>query len=247
MTSIYDAYGELAESSGNEIVLTGRNIFHANQMQAVGDDVAEKLRLQSSDRLLEIGCNTGMILRLVAPLVTSAVGQDHPALLERFREIGAPENVEFVGGAWPETQPQGLFDKILVYSVVQLLPDATIADSFIDACIDRLNPGGLCLIGDMPNMDAGRRFMASTEGRKIAESYDELRESDIASDTTGDYARRDEVFASYTHPDNFIDDEYALKLLGRLRNKGLECYLLPQRDGLPFCYSREDVLIWKRA
>jgi len=109
-----------------------------------------------------------------------------------------------------------------------------------------MEPGARLLIGDLPNVDARARFLASDEGREIAKTYDERRRQDRQQDCSGEYTKRDEVHVRVAAPVEFINDEFVISILREARRRGFEAYIVPQSDGLSFCRSREDILIVRR-
>lgn len=244
--NFYDAYGALAACADHPMVLAGRNLFNESQLAAICQDVQAKLALGAHDRLLEIGCNVGTLLTPLAGLVREAVGQDHPDLLARYAEFGGvPANVTLVGGFWPDVQPPGLFDKILIYAVVIALPSPAVLDRVIDACLEKLAPGGRLLVGDLRNPDMLGRYLASEEGRRTSAAYAAQRDQDHLAHQAL-YAGRDRLFEAAGEPPDFADDAYLLGLLRRIRARGFDAWLLPQPSGLPSFLSREDLLVWRR-
>jgi precorrin-6B methylase 2 len=246
METFYKAFGALARHTDDPMILAGRNLFHATQIQATCDDVRAKLALSQDDRLLEVGCNVGALLTPLSALVREAVGQDHPDVVARYADFGPmPGNLTLVGGSWPEVRPPGLFDKILIYGVIVTLPDQAAADVVIDACLASLAPGGRLLVGDLCNADMLRRYRSSEEGARISAEYEKKRRDDkIANSAT--YQGRDDLFATVEKPQEYLDDGYALGLVSRIRKSGMDAWLVPQAPGLPCCFSREDLLVWKR-
>ena len=245
MNTSYDVYGELAEQIDSPILISGRNSFHDDAVAAIVDDVKSKLRLDRSRRLLEIGCNVGLLLSPLAAEVREAVGVDHPSLVAKYREVWVPENATLVPGYWPDVEVDGRFDRILVCSVIQGLPSKETARRFIDACVDALCPGGLLLLADLPNEDMRQRYLDSNSGTRIAKEYDSVRERSRARDVKGEYSSRDRIF-SRAHADTFLDDGFCLDLLKDMRSRRLDAFVLPQPPGLPFYLSREDILISRR-
>ena len=238
----YDAFGQLARRMSSPVSFTGRPSFQAAEMPDVIADVQQKLVPERSNRLLEIGCNVGILLTPLASLVAEAVGIDHPQLLDQYRTMGVPENVTLLAGQWPEVKPEGQFDRILVYSVIQYVLDARSAIAFLDACLASLRPGGRLLLGDLPNRDAKARFLSSPAGQSFNASWNDRKALS---------SPEDEIivssFESLTiDPIACFDDEFLLRLLRDTRQKGFESYLLPQPAVLPFGNTREDVLIIKR-
>lgn len=246
MKNFYEAYGALAGRTDDRMILAGRNLFHESQLAAICRDIRAKLELRPTDRLLEVGCNIGTLLTPLSEAVREAVGQDHPDVLARYADLGrVPANVSLIGGQWPEIRPAGRFDKILIYAVMITLPNQAIADAMIDACLETLEPGGRLLVGDLPNSDKRRRFLASTEGAEVSAAYETLRRQDHAANPSA-YEGRAQLFAQVEEPLMFQDDHYAIGLLHRIRAAGYEAWLLPQPVDLPSCHTREDLLVWKR-
>jgi SAM-dependent methyltransferase len=241
----YTTYGELAEKIESPIMISGRNSFHTDMITAVVTDVRSKLKLDPSHRLLEIGCNIGLMLTPLAKDVKEAVGVDHPSLLDKYRQFGVPNNVILVPGYWPEAKVEGLFDRMLVCSVMQGLPDEAFARKFVDACLSRLKPGGMLLLADLPNEDMRQRYLHSGEGKRVSAEYDAVRDKARAEDKAGEYSIRDTIFAE-GHADVYLSDQFTLDLVSDVRKRGFDAFILPQPAGLPFYMSREDILIRRR-
>lgn len=246
MTTVYDLYGAYARTCADPLILTGRNRFHREQMAAVVEDVRAKLRPRPGERLLDIGCNIGLLLTPLSRDFAACVGQDHEDLLAVYRRSGVPANVALLAGFWPAVQADGMFDCIIAYSVLSVLPDASAAQAFVEAAAAKLNPGGRLLLGDLANHDARARFLASPEGREISVRYADERQRDRERDATGEYAARDRIHADHAAPPDFLGDAFVLQTVQRARAQGFEAYLLPQPPGLPFSMSREDLLIVRR-
>ena len=92
--SFFDTYGTIAEIIDDEILMSGRHGFHKNAIKIIVEDIRNKLNLNSSDKLLEIGCGAGLLLRYLAQYCHLCVGQDHLSLLNRFEQTGKPGNEE---------------------------------------------------------------------------------------------------------------------------------------------------------
>lgn len=236
----YEAFGRAAELLTTPTIIAGRHSFHAESQVRIVDDIVAKLRPLGSNRLLEIGCGVGILLTPLARHVGEAVGIDHPSCIAKYKELGVPPNLRLIAGQWPETKAAGAFDRILVYSVLHYLPDSETARLFINECVTALSPGGGLMLGDIPNQDSGRRFSTSDFGKRFAVEWAELK-----SELSDEHAGRDRIFSQVEKHPSYLTDEFVLQLLADTRRQGLESYVLPQPQTLPFCYSREDVLIWK--
>jgi len=246
MKDFFSAFGEAAERGLPPVMVSGRHIFHRPTIAAIVVDIIGKLRPNANARLLEIGCGVGLMLRPLAPLVAEAVGIDHCSLLRQFSSLEPPANVRLLDGRFPEVRPDGTFDHILVYSVLQYMAGADEARHFVNASLELLAPGGSLLIGDLPNADSNRRFCSSTEGQRVTEAYTLAKFGDQELNQAA-YAAWADIRRDVVIPPSFIDDRFLLGLLVDLRHRGYESYLLPQPRALPFSLTREDLLIRHRG
>ncbi len=221
-------------------VSAGRHSFQREAERQIAGDVAVKLGLGPSDRLLEVGCGTGNVLQPLAPRVGAAVGVDHDAVLEAFQPV--PENVELVAGRWPDVTLEGDFSKVLVYSVLQCLGSAEDAFEFIDRCLAVVRPGGRLMLGDVSNGDAAARFAATEFGQRFLADWADR----VAASKSEEDLARDRIFADAPKLDRYINDRFLMDVFARYRGLGHEVYVLPQPSELPFSYTREDVMIFVR-
>jgi SAM-dependent methyltransferase len=237
----FEAYGAAAAALSDPTVSAGRHSFQREEERLIPDDVAHKLALTPTDRLLEIGCGTGTLLRPLVERVESAVGVDHASCVGAFDPV--PERVSLVSGQWPEVEVEGDFGAILVYSVLHYLPGREQAFAFIDRCLEVARPGARILLGDLPNPDAEKRFAATEFGERFLAGWRDR----VAAVRTSEDAARDEIFAAAPKLERYLDDAFIAELFLRYRGEGKEVYVVPQPVGLPFAYTREDVLIRVRA
>jgi len=244
--SEFDCYGELARTTVSSIMLSGRNHFQASLVAHILQDVKAKLSIASEHRLLEIGCNIGLMLSPLSQGAREAVGVDHPVIIERYRKMGVPNNTTLIEGYWPHVLVPGMFDRILVLSVLHSLRSATEAMTFLKACFSILAPGGRLLISDLPNEDMRSRYLESRSGARIASEYAHAIDEARASTVAEEYTRRDEIFAEAKDV-VFINDDFILQVLGESRKSGLDAFVLPQPPELPYSQSREDILIMRRG
>lgn len=235
----FEVYGAAA-TLGDPTVSAGRHSFQREAEELIASDVARKLRLKPSDRLLEVGCGPGVVLRPLAERVGVAVGVDHPAVLAAFDPV--PGNVELVAGHWPAIELDGDFDKVLAYSVLHYLGEAERAVEFIDGCVAVTRPDGWVMLGDLPNRDAADRFAATAFGQRFLEDWRRR----VAAEKSADDLARDALFAAAPKLDPFITDVFVLTLVARYRKRGHEVYVVPQEPELPFSHTREDILIHVR-
>jgi len=234
----YENYALLARSKTNRAEKAGRYNIQQNALRRVVLDVATKLELRPEHDLLEIGCGTGELLIPISFLVKSVTGVDHPVVLKALESRFSSENLSCVPGNFLDVEIKGRFDRVLVYSVVQLLSDEDELLRFVTKAASLLRPAGSMLIGDFPNLDKKARFLSTEAGRAFEKEW----KLELAR--TGGRDLPDLV------PDNqFVrcDDPTLCRMVAHLRKEGLDTYLLPQSPKLPFGRTREDVLATRQA
>lgn len=128
------------------------------------------LEIRPAHRVLDVGCGTGDLLRVLAPLVTpgSAVGIDLSETMiaeAKRRSSGSASNVSFqVGNALDLPFESGSFDRVLATQVLLHIPDPWAA--LAEMC-RVLAPTGLVAFGEIDwgtiavectDRELGRRF-----------------------------------------------------------------------------------------
>lgn len=149
-----------------------------------------------------------------------------------------PDNKNFIkkiSGCFPNkdviSQIDEKMDVIITYSVFQyVFADGNFIE-FLDSAVELLKEGGELFLGDIPNNSKLQRFLNSDFGCKFYQQYNNTKELPTIN------------FSSFEK--NVLDDSTVFYILNRYRTMGYDVYLLPQNERLPFCYSREDILIRK--
>ena len=201
-------------------------------------DIEAKLELSCTDNFLEIGFGSGVLLKSLAGLVGSASGLDHPNCVKVFEEEN-PGLATLIGENFLEVDETilGKFDKILIYSVFHCLSSEEEVTAFVGKVLSLLRPGGRVLIGDLPNLSAKERLLATRHGQDLEESWRELVEKE--GGIQPQLSDQNETLIR-------LNDDSILKIIRYVRECGQEAYLLPQASGLPFSKTREDILIIAR-
>ena len=235
--SPYEVYGAMAASDLSPTEQAGR---YANQREAerrILPDLLDKLAIEPTHRLLEIGCGPGQLLIPMSYFVAGAVGLDHPAVVARGRATCSTDKIQWLAGAFPAVRPNGPFDRIVVYSVIQNLRSHDAITGFLYAAIDLLGPGGRLLVGDIPNSDRKVRFRSSEAGRQFEIAWQaEMARQKPAGPVGPDPWLGVDTLGS-------LDDASIHALSLRCRARGFHAYILPQPPDLPFGNTREDLLI----
>lgn len=204
----------------NLTVASGRYSFQSEAETLIAADVSAKLGLQPHHSLLEIGCGPCLVLKDLAPLVRRCVGVDFQSQIE-LASVSA--NCELIGGRFEEIELDESFDRILIYSVIHVLPSFEDAQQFVAKAVGLLTPDGLLLVGDIPNSDLKAQFIASDFGKRFVV----------------DWSRNLEHAQEPVPLPNAICS-FTQSQIERLSHNVTR---LKQPPNLPFGYTREDVLI----
>ncbi|HEX6751683.1 MAG TPA: amino acid adenylation domain-containing protein [Longimicrobium sp.] len=160
---------------------TGEPIPREEMIEWVGRTVERILALRP-ERVLEIGCGTGLLLFRVAPRTRAYHGTDfsgvalghvrrHLAGLPQvtLSEREADELAEFAGAG---------FDTVVLNSVAQYFPDVDYLLRVLEGAAAALRPGGRIFVGDVRSLRLLGAFHASVELARAPGdlSIDRLRE-----------------------------------------------------------------------
>ncbi|MGE5490538.1 MAG: class I SAM-dependent methyltransferase [Actinomycetota bacterium] len=239
MHDSYDAYGHIARGNWSPTVTAGRYQIQEAAESLAAQDIAGKLALDSSCRLLEIGCGPGSMLKALTPLAREAVGIDHPNVIQVARNRLAGLPVTLVEGRFPEVMPAGQFDRIVIYSVLHYCRDLDAVSAFLDAALSLLPPGGILLAGDLPNSDRKARFLASPEGEVFQRDWAERMAANTGAEAL-------EVLGTVPMIKFFADQDIRI-LEERYSALGYRVEVLDQPPDLPFGYTREDLRLTASA
>ncbi|MBL1179046.1 amino acid adenylation domain-containing protein [Pantanalinema sp. GBBB05] len=136
---------------------TGAPIPVEQMQEWVNDRVQQILTLQPQ-RVLEIGCGTGLLLFQIAPYCQTYVGTDFSAVaLESIQSQLVPLNLPHVqllhrlatdfAGIDPAS-----FDVVILNSIVQYFPSQDYLMQVLTAAIHSVAPGGVLFIGDVRSL-----------------------------------------------------------------------------------------------
>ncbi len=134
--------------------------------------------LSSDQRVLEIGCGSGLIMFAIAPHVSQYIGLDPSEITQtRNREYAAKNghsNIELLTGFAHDiaSMEANSFDLIVLASTIQFFPGHFYLHQTLEMALQLLAPGGTILIADI--MDARRKdeFKISLEDFKNQHRHD---------------------------------------------------------------------------
>lgn len=135
------------------------------------DCAAANVQETNPERVLEIGCGTGMILFRVAPLAQHYTGTDLLASsLKQVREAVARreelrDRVRLLHAAADDLQAIAgeRFDTVVLNSVVQYFPDANYLLKVLDQAVQHVAPGGSIVVGDVRSLAHQKAFACGIE------------------------------------------------------------------------------------
>jgi hypothetical protein len=212
-------------------------VFRAGMSSRILADISTKLSVfgKPGGRICDIGAGCSELSHLI--IETTGKGNQRLTVIdcpEMLALLPSPPHLTKIEGPFPECvgknrNAMGLFDGILVYSVLQTVFAEGNLLAFVDAAVQLLSDQGQLLLGDIPNASMRRRFMASGMGKAYHKNhYGHLAEPDVVSNALAP---------------NEIDDGIILGLIMRLRSAGFHAFVMPQAVDLPMANRREDLLV----
>jgi len=157
--------------------LRGEPITHG-QLEAIITDVKEVLELRPGDRLLDLCCGNGMITERLADCCASVVAVD---MIQKFvvdlksMKPSITALCADVRQGIPDLGPEEL-DRVLIYFSLQHFTQSEALRLLDDAYV-WLKPGGILLVGDVPDATRIWEFFNSTERKRAY--FDVLRRGSL--------------------------------------------------------------------
>lgn len=141
------------------------------------ENTVDLIKSLEPETVLEIGCGTGMLLSRIAPFCKHYTGTDVSGqALQHVKTIMGSSNDLNNVALFRKTAddfselPQGIFDTIIINSVVQYFPDLHYLERVLKKAVQFLKHGGNIFIGDIRNYDLLDVFHSSVQLHKALEN-----------------------------------------------------------------------------
>jgi amino acid adenylation domain-containing protein/non-ribosomal peptide synthase protein (TIGR01720 family) len=162
--------------SGWDSSYTGQPI-PADEMREWVERTVERIRSVDPQRVMEIGCGTGLMLYRLAPQSLRYLGTDiSRTAIEQLRaavasrgNLGAVSLSQKVADDFEGLEPQS-FDTVVLNSVVQYFPSIDYLLRVLDGAVNAVAPGGRLFVGDVRSYPLLRAYHASVQFYKASES-----------------------------------------------------------------------------
>lgn len=213
--------------------------YRKNSEIDIFQDLKQKLKLERKNiTIADIGCGCSDLAHL---LIKNASILSQTLLMIDSQEmldlLPNQDLVKKINGKFPDCYDEvkklsETLDVIIVYSVMQHIILDSNPFSFIDKALELLKPGGMLILGDLPNNSKRNRFFMSEKGIEMHKNYCGNNPKPLP-------------LVNFPNTHETIDDGLLIGILMRYRGLGFETYILPQPENLPMANRREDILIVK--
>ena len=235
-------YSKLIKKKNKSLTeISGRYPEDKESEKYIFKDIIKKLKFKKKESVLDIGCGYGNLVKKIIKLSHEKNIQltlcDIKKIISAIKlNFKTKKNVKFIEQNFQNYDFRNRkYDKILIYSVIHYTDKPKV---FIDKAFSLLNRNGCILIGDLPNIDKKYRFLKSSFGRKFEK--DRIKRFDI-NKLTKSYTS----FLKNTKQNLKINDNFIRWIKLKFSKKRAKVLVLKQSNKLPYCYTREDILIKK--
>ncbi|WP_072620080.1 non-ribosomal peptide synthetase [Spirulina major] len=162
--------------SGWDSSYTGE-LIPAEEMREWVTGIVDRITINHPQRVLELGCGTGMLLLRIAPHCETYWGVD--AAQQGLNYI--QQQLNALPGDWSQVQlkqqlaheftdvkPQS-FDAVVINSVVQYFPSIQYLVTVLEGAVQAVAPGGFIFVGDVRSLPLLSAFHSSVQLHKAAD------------------------------------------------------------------------------
>jgi amino acid adenylation domain-containing protein/non-ribosomal peptide synthase protein (TIGR01720 family) len=185
-------YREFAENGDSTFNITGWNSSYTGEPLPVDDmrewldDTVDRITAFAPQRILEIGCGTGLLLfRLAENCSTycatdfsaTALGYIQQVMNQPGRLLPQVQLLQRTADDFSNIEP-GSFDLVVLNSVVQYFPSAQYLQRVLEGAVRAVRPGGQVFIGDVRSLPLLQALHTSIEFSRAddATSTEQLQE-----------------------------------------------------------------------
>ena len=237
----FNSYAKFAKkiTKNNSHILSARYKFLTFKYKYICEDICEKLSINKSDDIFDIGTGDGKIINYLSKKCKSATTIDSEEVINRTHHN---KKIKYLKGNIHKEgkKIKKRFDKILVYSVVQYFQNVKEVITFINLCLKLLKNEGMILIGDIPNKDMDLRYQNTKNYKKLSRIFDKKRKLYITK-------LEKDFFSNNKVKTIQFSDKILFSLIMKFNTLNYESYILPQKKDLPYAVKRVDLLIRKRS
>ncbi|NER50690.1 MAG: AMP-binding protein, partial [Symploca sp. SIO1A3] len=148
------------------------------QMRVWANDIVTQVLANKPQRVLEVGCGTGMLLFQIAPQTKAYYGTDiSDKSLEYIQRQIAQQPDKYAHVTLAQLAAQDMadiadnsFDVVLLSSIVQYFPSVEYLLQVISNSIRVVKPGGMIFLGDIRSLPLMRAFHTSVQLYKATPS-----------------------------------------------------------------------------
>jgi amino acid adenylation domain-containing protein len=195
---------------------TGLPIPTAEMQEWVNVSVQQVLALQPQ-RVLEIGCGSGLLLSQIAPHCLSYLGTDYSAAALQYiskmqQQVAGLENVTLaqrMADDFQDIKPAS-FDTVIINSVVQYFPSTTYLLRVLENAVAAVQAGGHIFIGDVRNLLLLDTYILSVQ---IHQASDQLTLSQLQQRVQQRLLQEEELLVN---PEFFIALQQHLPRISRV-------------------------------
>jgi len=163
---------EESQENWDKKVITSESLFstvgrneNEEALSLIINDIKNKMELTKSNKILEIGCGTGILLSKLNDYVSRSCGIDFSFEAIQVAKTEFP-NIEFIHSEANNIPFESdTFDKVLCYGVFHYFSSMNYALSVITEILRVCKSGGTILLGDIPSK---KHFHLSPYVRRIS-------------------------------------------------------------------------------